>query len=86
MVAAIGAFGGVVARTAAQGGVARAAASTTSAARSANIASSVSGAVGNTVSQARSGKSDGNRQKTEGIVTAKLQLFSLPASRVYRSR
>lgn len=57
MVAAIGAFGGVVARTAAQGGVARAAASTTSAARSANIASSVSGAVGNTVSQARSGKS-----------------------------
>ena len=57
MVAAIGAFGGVVARTAAQGGVARATASTTSAARSANIASSVSGAVGNTVSQARSGKS-----------------------------
>jgi hypothetical protein len=57
MVAAIGAFGGVVARTAAQGGVARAATSTTSAARSANIASSVSGAVGNTVSQARSGKS-----------------------------
>ena len=69
MVAAIGAFGGVVARTAAQGGVARAAASTTSAARSANIASSVSGAVGNTVSQARSGKSSILDSRGNPIIT-----------------
>lgn len=66
MIAAVGAFGGVVARTAAQGGVAKGVAK---AATGATIASSVSGAVGNTVSQARSGKSSILDSRGNPIIT-----------------
>ena len=70
MVAAVGAFGGVVARTAAQGaGAATTAKGVGSVARGATIASSVSGAVGNTVSQARSGKSSILDSRGNPIIT-----------------
>jgi hypothetical protein len=70
MVAAVGAFGGVVARTAAQGaGTAAIAKGVGGAARGTTIASSVSGAVGNTVSQARSGKSSILDSRGNPIIT-----------------
>ena len=70
MVAAIGAFGGVVARTAAQGaGASVRSVSASSAVRTANIASTVSGAAGSTVNQARSGKSSILDSRGNPIIT-----------------
>ena len=68
MVAA--AFGGVVARTAAQGaGASVRSVSASSAVRTANIASTVSGAAGSTVNQARSGKSSILDSRGNPIIT-----------------
>ena len=70
MVAAIGAFGGVVARTAAQGaGASVRSVGASSAMRTANIASTVSGAAGSTVNQARSGKSSILDSRGNPIIT-----------------